>query len=163
MRMGDDPIRSWKDKIRCYSENNSIKELNRIDGKPMEFEWKILPGFKTAAILEEIQTWMGELQCDPADFKGRIIFMSMFNDIIWDAKGNEESCENTSKRVEEYARSHWSFLGPGSEKKWYATYNSKPNGCWDRTVEKIMQNFKRSGHPIFRCTSAQERGQLRSK
>ena len=57
---------------------------------------------------------MGELQCDPADFKGRIIFMSMFNDIVWDAKGNEELCENNSKRVEEYARSfprgRWFYL-----------------------------------------------------
>ena len=26
-----------------------------------------------------------------------------------------------------------------------------------------MQNFQRSGHPIFRCISALERGQLRSK
>ena len=110
---------------------------------------------------------MGELQCDPANFKGRIIFMSMFNDIVWDAKGNEKISENKSKRVEEYARrfprGHWSFLGPGSEKKWYVTYNSKPNGCWDRIAEKIMQIFPRSGHPIFRCVSALERGQLRSK
>ena len=84
-------------------------------------------------------------------------------------KGNEKLCVNNSKRVEEYAwrfpRGHWSFLGPRSEKKWYATYNSKPNGCWDRTAEKMLHNFAGSGHPIFRCTSAleRERGQLRSK
>ena len=51
--------------------------------------------------------------------------MSMFNDIVWDAKRNDELCEMIQKRVEEYARrfprGHWSFLGPGSEKKWYAT------------------------------------------
>ena len=27
----------------------------------------------------------------------------------------------------------------------------------------MLQNFKDSGHPIFRCTGALERGQLRSK
>ena len=64
----------------------------------MEFEWKIFPGFTTASILNEIQRMMGELQCDPVDFKGRIIFMSMFNDIVWDAKGNEELCDNNSKK-----------------------------------------------------------------
>ena len=140
-------------------------KLNRIDGKPMEFEWKIFPGLKTAGILNEILKMMGELQCDPADFKG--IFMSIFNDIEWDAKGNEKICGNNSKRVREYARrfprGHWSFVGPGSEKKWYATYNSKPNGCWDRTAEEMMQNFQRSGHLVFRETSALERGELRSK
>ena len=71
------------------------------------------------------------------------------------------------KRVEEYARrfprGHWSFLGSGSEKKWYATYNCKPNGSWDRTAEKMMQRVQRSSHPIFRCISALVRGHLRSK
>ena len=64
-----------------YSETNSFSELNRIDGKPMEFEWKIFPGFTTGGILNEIQKMMGELQCNPADFKDRIIFMSTFNNI----------------------------------------------------------------------------------
>ena len=72
---------SGKKQIQWYSETNYFSELNRIDGKPMEFEWKIFPGFTTAGLLEEIQKKMGELQCDPADFKDGIIFMSMFNDI----------------------------------------------------------------------------------
>ena len=50
----------------------------------MEFEWKILPGFTTAGILKEIKKKMSELQCDPADFKDRSIFMSMFNDIVYE-------------------------------------------------------------------------------
>ena len=89
----------------------------------MEFEWKIFPGFTAGGILNEIQKMMGELQCDPADFKDRIIFMPMFNDIEWEARGNEELCGNNSRSVAEYARKflrgHWSFLGPGSETKWY--------------------------------------------
>ena len=64
----------------------------------MEFEWKIFPGFTTAGILNEIQKMNGELQCDPADFKDSIIFTSVFNDIVWDARGNEELCENNSKK-----------------------------------------------------------------
>ena len=75
-----------------YSETNYFSELNRIDGKPIEFEWKIFPGFTTAGILNEIQNMMGELQCDPADFKDRIIFMSTFNDIVWDAGRSDELC-----------------------------------------------------------------------
>ena len=52
----------------------------------MEFEWKIFQGFTTAGILSEIQKMMTELKCAPEDFHGRIIFMSMFNDIVLDAK-----------------------------------------------------------------------------
>ena len=99
--LGDDPVESWRSKIQWYSGNNYFKDLNRIDGQPMEFEWKIFPGFTTVGILNQIQQMMGELQCDPENFTGRIIFMSIFNDIVWDAKGSEEFCENNSKRVEE--------------------------------------------------------------
>ena len=103
-KFGHNPVGSWKKQIQWCSETNYFSELNRTDGKPMEFEWKIFPGFTTAGILIEIQKMMGESQCDPADFKRKIIFMSMCSDIVWDAKGNEESCENNSKRVEEYDR-----------------------------------------------------------
>ena len=91
----------------------------------------------------------------------------MFNDIEWEARGNEELCENNSKSVAEYARQFprgpWSFLVPGSEKKWYGTYDGIPSGHWTQTAEKMLLNFEKSGHPKFRCTSALEKGQLRSK
>ena len=41
----------------------------------MEFEWKIFSGFTTVGILNKIQQMIGELQCDPENFTGRIIFM----------------------------------------------------------------------------------------
>ena len=59
-KMGEDPVESWKSKIQWYSDINYFSELNRIDGKPMEFEWKILPGFTTVAIPNKIQQMMGE-------------------------------------------------------------------------------------------------------
>ena len=41
------------------------------------------PGFTTSDLLTQIQEFMKEQKCDPEQFKGRIIFMSMFNDIVW--------------------------------------------------------------------------------
>ena len=57
----------------------------------------------------------------------------------------------------------WSFWGPGSEKKWCGTYSDKPDEDWDITAEQMMLNLAESSHPIFRATSALERGELRSK
>ena len=57
----------------------------------------------------------------------------------------------------------WSFLGPGSEKKWYSTYDSRPQGEWDRVAELMMIKFRESGHPVFRATSPLSRGTLKSK
>ena len=57
----------------------------------------------------------------------------------------------------------WSFLGPGSEKKWCGTYSDKQDGKCDKTAERMMLNFAESGRPIFRATSVLERGEKRSK
>ena len=36
-----EPVQAWKDKIKWYLETRFLKELDRIDGEPMEFEWTI--------------------------------------------------------------------------------------------------------------------------
>ena len=56
-----------------------------------------------------------------------------------------------------------SFLGPGSEKKWYSTYIDRPRGEWDRVAELMMNKFSESGHQVFRATSPLSRGTLKSK
>ena len=56
----------------------------------------------------------------------------------------------------------WSFIGPGSEKKWYPSENS-PQGAWDNIAEQMLLEFAESGHPIFRATTPLSRGQLKSK
>ena len=55
-KMGDDPIANWKSKIECYSKNNHFKDMNRIDGMPTEFKWKIFPGITTLGLFEKIQS-----------------------------------------------------------------------------------------------------------
>ena len=42
----------------------------------------------------------------------------------------------------------WSFIGPGSEKKWYPSENS-PQGVWDHVAEEMLLKFAESGHPYF--------------
>ena len=55
----------------------------------------------------------------------------------------------------------WSFLAPGSEKKWYSTHESKPQGECD-SVAELMLKFGESRHPVFRSTSSLSRGVLKS-
>ena len=56
----------------------------------------------------------------------------------------------------------WSFIGPGSEKKWYSAENS-PQGAWDNIAEEMLLEFAESGHPIFRATTPLSRGTLKSE
>ena len=65
--------------------------------------------------------------------------------------------------AQRFAPGKWSFLGPGSEKKWYSTHDSEPQGEWDRVAELMMIKFSESGHPVFRATSPLSRRTLKSK
>ena len=62
-----------------------------------------------------------------------------------------------------FSPERWSFLGLGSEKKWFSTHESKPQGEWDRVAELMMIKFSESGYPVFRATSPLSRGTLKSK
>ena len=163
-KMGGAPNAAWKSKIKWYAENNPLKELNRTVGMPTEFEWKIFPGITTLCLLEKIQSLMRELQCEPEHFNDRVIFMSMYNDIPWQEKRkNNVNTIHRQLRIIPVNFLAVVGLGRGSERKRYGTYTDKPDGSWDRMAQEMMENFSRSGHPIFRASSAFERGELRSK
>ena len=91
----------------------------------------------------------------------------MYNDIEGTKRGHKENCIANALRVSEYARGftrrHWSLPGLGSEKKWYGTHVNKPDGEWEKNAGGMMLNFAESGHPLFRASSALERGELKSK
>ena len=132
------------------------------DGEATEFEWKNFPGFTTLTILKEIQMDLERKNIEPDNFKDRIIFISMFNDIEW--KKNDDNCITNAEKVKNYSKRflprQWTFLGPGSEKRWYGSSN---DGQWDRTANEMVQQFKETGHPIFTATSAVSRGTLKRR
>ena len=136
----------------------SYRDYDGINGEPTEFEWNIFPGFTTLQLCGKGQT--------PETFTGRILFMSMFNDISCDRKGNKDECLANAGVVKVLARKfgvgQWSFIGPGSEKKWYSAENS-PQGAWDHIADEMLLEFAESGCPIFRATTPLSRGQLKSK
>ena len=144
----------------------SYRDYDGINGEPTEFEWNIFPGFTTLQLCGKINDLLSDLGQTPETFTGRILFMSMFNDISCDRKGNKDECLANAGVVKILARrfgvGQWSFIGPGSEKKWYSAENS-PQGAWDNIAEEMLLEFAESGHPTFRATTPLSRGQLKSK
>ena len=132
----------------------------------MEFEWNIFPGFTTLQLVHEVQKFMNKMG-EPEKIQGRLIFMSMFNDITWRIKDNEKECIANSTLVSSFAKrfpvGHWSFLEPGSETEWYSSYKERPGGEWDKVAELMMIKFGESGYAVFRATSPLSRGTLKSK
>ena len=83
------------------------------------------------------------------------------------SKDNMKECESNARLVALFANrfgaGQLSFLGLGSEKKWYSISGDSPQGEWDKIAEMMMVKFGESGHTVFRTTSPLSRGQLKSK
>ena len=74
---------AWEDRLTWFKRSPEYRALNRIDGELMEFEWNIFTGFTTLQLCHKVQELLSKLSVTPEKFTGRIIFMSMFNDISW--------------------------------------------------------------------------------
>ena len=144
----------------------SYRDYNDVSGESTEFEWNIFPGFTSLQLCDKISNLLSSLGQTPETFTGRILFMSMFNDISCDRYDNKDECLKNAEFVKTFAKifgiGRWSFIGPRSEKKWYPLENS-PQGAWDHIAEDVLLRFAESGHPIFRATTPLSRGQLKSK
>ena len=70
----------------------------------MEFEWNIFAGFNTLQLSEGVISFLHRLEETPENFTGRILFMSMFNDISCGTKDNDEECLAHARLVSLYAR-----------------------------------------------------------
>ena len=71
--------------------------------------------------------------------------------------------QKSSPICKEVCIGQWSFIGPGTEKKWYSMEEKSPQGIWDHIAEKMLLEFAESGCPIFRATTPLSRGKLKSK
>ena len=109
------------------------------DGEPIEFEWKIFPGFTTLTFVREI---LARKNTELGTFKDQIISMSMFNDIEW--KKIDENCISNAEQVKNYSDrflpGHWTFLGPRPEKK---CYGSLYDGQWTVQSTTWYSNSKK--------------------
>ena len=157
---------AWKNRVAGVRAERSYRDFEDVSGESTEFEWNIFPGFTSLHLCDKISNLLSSLGQSPETFTGRILFMSMFNDISCDRYDNKDECLKNAEFVKTFAKrfgiGQWSFIGPGSEKKWYLSENS-PQGAWDHIAEDMLLEFAESGHPIFRATTPLSRCQLKSK
>ena len=158
---------AWKKRIEWIITDKSNRDYDGINGEPTEFEWNIFPGFTTLQLCGKVTNLLSRLGEAPELFTGKILFMSVFNDISYDGEGNEEECVAKAKVVSILAKKfgigQWSFIGPGSEKKWYSMEENSPQRIWDHIADKMLLEFAEIGCPIFRATTPLSRGNLKSK
>ena len=133
----------WSSSVRCSKDSQHLATSNRFKNS-----WK-----NNSVIQSSSMAGSSSCQCPMTSYGEK--------------KGNEEKCKSYFREVancaRRFPRGHWSFLGPGSEKKRDGTYCDKPDGVRGKTAEDMMLEFAQTIHPLFRASSAFERGELRSK
>ena len=115
--------------------------------------WRFLKSFKNDLNAREIKA---------EQLEGRILFMSMFNDIDGTRKGNSSDCVSISEKVRDYAkrfpRGHWSFRGLEEKNKWNGTHTYKPEGKWNEVARKRTSDIPSywSSQPVRTTHSANQ-------
>ena len=162
----------FSDSVFCLGRIHQHPESNEAWKKRIEWittdkSYRDYDGITTLQLCGKVTDLLSELGQTPEIFTGRILFMSMFKDISCDGKGNKEECLANAKVVTILAKrfgvGQWSFIGPGSEKKWSSMEENSPQGIWDHIADEMLLEFAESGHPILRATTPLSRGSLKSK
>ena len=92
--------------------------------------------------------------------------MSAFNDSDWTKEmpksvlGIPNKSRTTQKR---FQRGHWSSWAQETKTSGMGRTPTKPEGKWNTTAENMVEDFKETGHPIFRGISALNRGVLKRR
>ena len=145
---------AWKNRVARVRAERSYRDFEDVNGESTEFEWNIFPGFTTLQLCDKISDLLSSMGQTPECFTGRVLFMSMFNDIFCDRYDNKDECLRNANIVKTFAGrqgiGQWSFIGPGSEKKWYPSENS-PQGAWDHIAEDMLLEFAESGKDKESC------------
>ena len=45
---------AWEQRLGWFKTSQEYRDLDRMDGEPMEFEWNIFPGFNTLQLSQEV-------------------------------------------------------------------------------------------------------------
>ena len=141
MHQHPEAIDLWKEKIEWFTATSQFRELDRIDGEPIEFEWQYFPRIHNFADSRwnsendgrnAMWTWTSSYQCT----------MTLY--------GETKKTKNCVLRAPWWwqNKQKGSRMGIGyssdllSEKKWCGSNTCKPNWEWDDVAEQMMLNFK---------------------
>ena len=82
---------AWKNRVAGVRAERSYRDYDAINGESTEFEWNIFPGCTTLQVCGKVNDLLSDLGETPETFTGRILFMSMFNDISCDRKARKKN------------------------------------------------------------------------
>ena len=95
---------AWKNRVAGVRAERSYRDFEDVSGESTEFEWNIFPGFTSLQLCDKISNLLSSLGQSPETFTGRILFMSMFNDISCDRYDNKDECLKKAEFAKTFAK-----------------------------------------------------------
>ena len=135
-----DSNEAWKNRVAGIRSEKSYKDYDAINGESTEFEWNIFPGFTTLQLCDKIKDLLSSLGQTPETYTRRILFMSMFNDISCDRKGNKDECLTNAETVKVLARRFALF---------FLSISSVSTEQWQPLCEEFEDHQDRTGQPVI--------------
>ena len=151
-------VRVYSDSVLCVGQMKESEEaITRWEGQVEE-----LPSYTELSMEKWIFVIsyssrdpknLARKNIKPEMFTDRIIFMSMFNDIDWTQRGNDEICSSNAEKVKDYgSEKKWYQNGAPQPTKWYSDSKKPVISCSKASVLWVVESWKgrRSKKP---CTS----------
>ena len=125
-----------EEQLSWFKDSPQYRILDTIDGEPMAFEWSISqdsPHCSSSTKSKNSWTkWVTQ-----RNFKDELSSCRCSMTSYGELQTMNRNVLLTSHLclAKKIPAGLWSFLGPGSEKKWFSIYNERPRGEWDRVAE----------------------------
>ena len=113
----------FSDSVLCLGKIFENPPIERCRGRKIGMS--PFPGFNTLQLSEEVKSLLLRLGETPENFTGRIIFMSMFNDISCGSRDNEKECESNANLVSLYSEKKWNSISEDSPQRRMGQYGGK--------------------------------------
>ena len=107
--LGTECNEAWKSRVSGVRADRNYRDVEDVKGESTEFEWNIFPGFTSFQLCDRISNLLSSLGQSPETFTGRILFMTMFNDISCDRKDNKVECLQNAEFVKTFAKKIWNW------------------------------------------------------
>ena len=113
----------------------------------------IFPGLDTLQFFGKVKYLLSRFGETPENFTRQILLgrwstiflveQETMNKTVW------QTLDSYFCILEHFGKGQWSFIGLGSEKKWYSLEEDSPQGICDRVAEKMLIESAVSGCPIL--------------
>ena len=158
---------AWEERIGWITTSQSYRNLDRIDGEPMEFEWNIFPGLDTLQLCGKVKSLLSRLGETPENFQEEFYLcrcsttfpleQETMNKNVW------QTLESSPYLQRSLVLDNGHLLVHVLRKSGTPSKKTVHKESGTKLAEKMLLEFAESGCPIFRATSPLARGPLKSK